>query len=257
MTDDSAKRQILERALQLASDGVRIEGADGETLFDSLRFEARRAIVDQPIPDGGMELSLPGDDIIRLTEHPLDGGGRIVVARDVSDIRKAQDELTELSMTDALTGSCNWLSAERRGAEAVETYRRYDRPVTIMRFDVVNLYSLEHREHREAVIKHVNRVAGHTLRVVDMLARIEDGRFVAIMPETDLPEAREAGVRICERLSKSGLQHAGTAIEAEVCAGVASLRDKDTDFEGLVAIAEEALEQAKATGPNSVACRPE
>jgi len=256
MTDDSAKLQILERALQLASDGVRIEDADGGVLIDTLRFEARRAVAEQTIPESGLELSLPGDNVVRLNQYPLDSGGRIVISRDISEIRKAQDQLEELTLTDALTGSCNWRSAERRGAEAVETYRRYDRPVTIMRFDVVNLYSLEHREHREAVIKHVNRVAGHALRVVDLLARIEDGRFIAIMPETDLPEAREAGVRICERLSRSGLQHAGTAIDAEVCAGVAAMRDKKMDFDGLVATAEEALAEAKTQGPSGVASRP-
>lgn len=256
MTDDTAKVQILERALQLASDGVRIEGSDGAVLFDSLRFEARQAVADTSISEDGLDLSLPGDHYIHLKEYALDGGGRIVVARDVSEIQKAQDELERLSLMDALTGSCNWPAAEKRGGEAVETYRRYQRPFTIMRFDVVNLYSLENREHREAVIKHVNRVASHALRVVDMLARIEDGRFIAIMPETDLPQARLAGERICERVSKSGLQHAGSTIEAAVCAGVISYKDVEMDFEDFVAAADEVLEEAKSQGPHQVASRP-
>ena len=252
MSDATAKLKHLERALQIASDGVRIEDSDGSVLFDSMRFEARRTVADADIPQEGLEVSFPGDVVVRLETHDLDDGGRLVVARDISAVRRAEEELQRLSLTDSLTGSGNWRAAERRGIEAVETYRRYGRPFSVLRLDIVNLYSLEHREHREAVIKHVTRVAGHTLRVVDLLARIEDGRFVAVMPETDLAAAKEAGNRICERLSRSGLQHAGTEIDAEVCAGVTAYDDPEVDFEGLVGKAEAALEEAKALGSNQV-----
>lgn len=248
--------QALERALQIASDGVRIESADGTIIFDSLRFEARNILSHEHVTSNGLEKALPSGQVIIVAQYEMEGGGRLTVVRDVTETRKVEDDLTRLSHMDPLTSSSNWSHAELRGAEAVEMARRYKRPFSILRFDILDLLAQERRENRDAVIKFVSEIARHSLRVVDTLARIQDGRFIAVLPETNLEQALPAARRICDRLNKSGLQHAGQMIDANICVSAIEYDDQKQDFAALVADAEWYLEIARKKGPGAVEARP-
>ena len=57
--DLETRVQSLERALQIAADGVRIETVDGEIVFDSLRFEARNILAHEHVTSNGLEKALP------------------------------------------------------------------------------------------------------------------------------------------------------------------------------------------------------
>ncbi len=248
--------QSLERALQIASDGVRIESADGTIVFDSLRFEARNLLAHEHVTSNGLEKALPSGQVIIVAQYEMDGGGRLTVVRDVTETRKVEDDLTRLSHMDPLTSSSNWSHAELRGTEAVEMARRYKRPFSILRFDILDLLAQERRENRDAVIKFVSEIARHSLRVVDTLARIQDGRFIAVLPETVLDQAMPAARRICDRLGRSGLQHAGQMIDVQICVSAVEYDNHKQDFAALVADAEWFLEIARKKGAGAVEARP-
>lgn len=255
--EDLEKRvQALERALQIAADGVRIEAADGTIAFDSLRFEARNILAHEHVTSNGLEKALPSGQVIIVAQYDMDDGGRLTVVRDVTETRKVEDDLTRLSHMDPLTSSSNWSHAELRGTEAVEMARRYGRPFSILRFDILDLLAQERRENRDAVIKFVSEIARHSLRVVDTLARIQDGRFIAILPETNIEQALPAAHRICDRLGKSGLQHAGQMIDVNICVSAVEYDNQKQDFAGLVADAEWFLEIARKNGAGAVEARP-
>ena len=69
--------QALERALQIASDGVRIETADGTIVFDSLRFEARNILAHEHVTSNGLEKALPSGQVIIVAQYDMDDGGRL------------------------------------------------------------------------------------------------------------------------------------------------------------------------------------
>lgn len=254
--DLETRVQDLERALQIASDGVRIESADGTITFDSLRFEARNILANEHVTSNGLEKALPSGQVIIVAQYDMEGGGRLTVVRDVTETRKVEDDLTRLSHMDPLTSSSNWSHAELRGTEAVEMARRYGRPFSILRLDILDLLAQERRENRDAVIKFVSEIARHSLRVVDTLARIQDGRFIAVLPETNIDQALPAAQRICDRLAKSGLQHAGTIIDANICVSAVEYDNQKQDFAALVADAEWYLEIARKKGAGAVEARP-
>lgn len=255
-TDMETRVQALERALQIAADGVRIETADGNIVFDSLRFEARNILAHEHVTSNGLEKALPSGQVIIVAQYELNDGGRLTVVRDVTETRKVEDDLTRLSHMDPLTSSSNWSHAELRGTEAVEMARRYKRPFSILRFDILDLLAQDRRENRDAVIKFVSEIARHSLRVVDTLARIQDGRFIAVLPETNLDQALPAAHRICDRLDRSELQHAGKVIDVEICVSAVEYDNQKQDFAALVADAERYLEAARKKGAGAVEARP-
>ena len=67
-----------------------------------------------------------------------------------------------------------------------------------------------------------------------------------------MPAAR----RICERLNRSGLQHAGKMIDVNICVSAVEYDNQKQDFAALVADAEWFLEIARKNGPGAVEARP-
>lgn len=220
--------ELLQKALTVVTGGVLLREADGTVLFNSLRFEARQLIDELGEDIDGLERELPGDQRIALRRRALADGSSVVWTESVTELRRAEEELFRLYHTDELTGLDNWRSIERTGENALRLFKRYGRPMSVLRIDIVGPTDFDERENREQIIKHVGQVVGHALRLVDHVARLRSGHFVAMMPETDPDGALNAAKRLFERVSRSSVQQLGVKTDVEIAIGI-STPDADTE----------------------------
>jgi diguanylate cyclase len=162
--------------------------------------------------------------------------------------RRAQ----ELSLRDPLTGCYNRLAYQERSKAEEARWRRYHTPLSVILFDIDHFKSINDTfGHRagDSVLKTIAQLAGQQLREVDFFARYGGEEFVALLPETPLDAARQAGEKV--RLAVEGFRfHSrGKRIPLTLSCGVAHLGEGDT-VDSALERADQALYRAKDGGRN-------
>jgi diguanylate cyclase (GGDEF)-like protein len=155
------------------------------------------------------------------------------------------------ALTDPLTGLFN-----RRGLiEATRelTANRRPRPFTVLAFDLDHFKSINDRFGHavgDEVLRLFASVASTSLRVTDFVARLGGEEFAAI-----IPGSLDEGIMIAERVrvafESAARTVAGRYLGATVSVGVAA-HAAATNFDALLARADEALYAAKRAGRNRV-----
>jgi diguanylate cyclase (GGDEF)-like protein len=121
-----------------------------------------------------------------------------------------KDRLAEervASGTDALTGLLNRRGLFRGFDVEVERARRYGHPVAVVLFDLDHFKQVNDRLGHAAgdrLLRAVGEEVRRSLRPADLLGRWGGEEFLAILPETGLPEAVEVAERL--RYVVSGLR---------------------------------------------------
>ncbi|HLH92129.1 MAG TPA: GGDEF domain-containing protein [Xanthobacteraceae bacterium] len=155
------------------------------------------------------------------------------------------------ALTDPLTGLFN-----RRGLiEATRelTANRNPRPFTVLAFDLDHFKSINDRFGHavgDEVLRLFASVASTSLRVTDFVSRLGGEEFAAI-----IPGSLDEGIMIAERVrvafESAARTVAGRYLGATVSVGVAA-HAAATNFDALLARADEALYVAKRAGRNRV-----
>ncbi len=181
--------------------------------------------------------------------------GFVVVARDMSERKRLEDELRRLATTDPLTGAYNRRWGEDQIARTLAKRARDGTAFTLLMLDLDHFKSINDRLGHEmgdnALRAFVTACAG-VLRATDALVRWGGEEFLALLPCT--PSDRAAA--IAERI-----RVAVAAIEIEVPEGESfgftvsiGLAEADiTTLDSLIRRADEALYEAKSSGRNRVA----
>ncbi len=221
------------------------------------------------------EVHLPSGRRLQLRSSPVardDGaeGGRIVVVRDVTDERLAQErlleaqrqltalnrELEQLANADALTGLTSRRHFFARLRDECERARRHQRVVSALLVDLDHFKRVNDtygHQTGDRVLEAVGRALLASLRPFDVAGRCGGEELAVLLPETDLDGAATAARRYAAALG--ALSHAapsGATVRVTVSIGVATLRHGEAP-DGLIARADEALYHAKGTGRDGVA----
>ncbi len=171
-----------------------------------------------------------------------------------------QEELQQLATRDALTGVLN-----RRGIldQLDEQFSRSHRDrgqMALILIDVDHFKEVNDRHGHavgDAVLKEIAWRIDRDLRQYNHLGRIGGEEFLVVLGDAD----SDHGVAIAERLrlliEKRPVSCEGEDIPITISAGVVQALDPSAagDFETLVAIADQALYEAKNAGRNRVAHR--
>lgn len=136
-----------------------------------------------------------------------DGDNVLMLARDISERKKATEQLKYLSLHDAMTGLYN-----RRYFE--EELRRLDinrhKPVSVISCDVDALKlvndTLGHKKGDE-LIKAAAKIIKHPFRSSDVIARIGGDEFAVILPHSDETIAQKARNRILAALDRYNINN--------------------------------------------------
>lgn len=177
--------------------------------------------------------------------------------REATDALRAQKEQAErMARIDSLTGLATRRAfVEAAHAEVLRAHR-FGEPLGLLMFDLDHFKAINDT-YGHAVGDAVLAQFGHdlvtTLRGVDMIARLGGEEFVALLPRCGLDEAHAAAERVRAAVEQRQLKHHGHTVRYTVSVGVATLSAQDTDWEALLARADQALYAAKRQGRNQVA----
>ncbi len=180
------------------------------------------------------------------------------VAQRTDELQLANSRLATLSLTDDLTGIPNRRRFEEVLAQEWRRAQRQGQPLALAVIDVdwFKPYN-DHYGHLagDACLREIAETLSTTVtRSGDLVARYGGEEFVFLAPVTYGPSAQAMAQRLVESVAALNLPHAQSPLgHVTVSVGVASvLPGQDQTPERLLALADEALYQAKAQGRNRV-----
>jgi diguanylate cyclase (GGDEF)-like protein/PAS domain S-box-containing protein len=196
-----------------------------------------------------------------ITAIPDDTGavcGFVVVTRDMTERKRMEDELEQLSVTDPLTGTFNRRYGYERLSAEFGRRARTGESFAILMLDIDHFKLLNDQFGHEAgdtVLCAVVKVCRTMVRSVDMVARWGGEEFVILLPETDAAAAVVMAERLCTMIGdlRIPLGNSENLASVTVSIGVAGVQNDDPN--GLLRRADEALYAAKLGGRNRVVLR--
>ncbi len=241
--------------------------ADGETPATHTTGRLRQASERRYIRKDGSLVH------VEVSDSHITYGGRdvlCVVARDVTDRKRADTLLQELAMRDGLTGLYNRREMQRLLKRAAEQYERYKVGSALILLDVDYFKTVNDtygHQIGDDVLRWISRLITELVRPEDKVARYGGEELAIILPDTDTQTAFEIAERIrqtleaqpfefMQRLDLSqdsdleGARERKVLIPLTVSLGVAGLPEDAHTEEGLLEAADQALYEAKRAGRN-------
>jgi predicted signal transduction protein with EAL and GGDEF domain len=124
--------------------------------------------------------------------------GRVWFFRDISVRKNLEQRLTELSRRDSLTGAANRRYFLERAEEEFTRARRYDKPLSMILFDIDNFKQINDclgHAAGDRVLRDLSTAISGELRGMDLLGRLGGDEFAVLVPETGLKGAHEVAER--------------------------------------------------------------
>ncbi len=199
---------------------------------------------------------------VEVSDSHIVYGGRdvlCVVARDITDRKRAEALLRELAMRDGLTGLYNRREMQRILEEAVERYYRFGESAALVMLDLDHFKSINDTYGHQVgddVLRWIGRLLPGLVRLGDKVARYGGEELAIILPSS----AVEAGVEIAEyvrhTISAQPFEFAQLVDDTEhpvmvpitISAGVAVLSEQINSVQLLIEAADQALYEAKRNG---------
>jgi len=181
-----------------------------------------------------------------------------LVEEKTADLKRANEELMQLSATDALTGLANRRCFDQTLDKECARIHRSDSPLSLVLLDVDHFKALnDSLGHQRGdvclalIAGEMNRIAR---RAIDVVARFGGEEFAMILPNTSAEGARRVAEMVRRAVMDLNLPHPASPGPSylTVSAGVASATGGQNTPEMLVAAADRALYTAKRQGRNRV-----
>lgn len=213
-------------------------------------------------PSDDLKIDLPGNEprFFELKINPLPTkykGDRIAVCicRDITDRKKYEKALIDLSEKDNLTGIFNRTKLFERLNYSFNQYQRYKTPFCFLLFDIDGFKKINDKFGHLAgdqAIRHLVEICSNEHRVQDTFARLGGDEFAMLLPNASLQEAHVLAERIRKRISSTMLEYKDTLIPISISIGLSEIRENDQDIEDLIHRADEAMYLSKYQGRNQV-----
>ncbi|MCG3173417.1 MAG: hypothetical protein GMKNLPBB_01614 [Myxococcota bacterium] len=164
---------------------------------------------------------------------------------------RQQENLTQVAITDSLTGLYNRRHLVDRMAHELSRSARYNSPITLLLIDVDNLKKINDEGGHQAgdeAIRMVSSSIRKACRATDLAARLGGDEFAVLAPSTRAAEARVIATRLLAILQD--LRDDGEKAPT-VSVGIAECDSRTpVGVHDLMAAADSALYQAKSQGRN-------
>jgi len=172
-------------------------------------------------------------------------------------VRRRDEALREMAITDGLTGLYNHRHFKDELEREFSGARRYNRPLSLIIADVdwFKHYNDSHGHIQgDNALKKVAALLRGTTREIDLVARYGGEEFVVVLPETDLDGAIRVAERIRRCVQEEVFAHEETQPGGDftLSLGAASLSPRMLNASDLVEEADRALYNAKKLGRNRV-----
>lgn len=178
------------------------------------------------------------------------------LTRNNAELERMNNFFRDLAIKDGLTNLYNHRHFQEALSTEVERAKRYSRDVSILFIDVDHFknYNDRHGHPRgDDVLRTIAKILTEHSRDTDIVARWGGEEFVILLPETSESAATKLAETLRSAVSSFPFQGRETQPRGivSISAGVATLQ-KDGCQKSLVARADAAVYQAKASGRNRV-----
>jgi diguanylate cyclase (GGDEF)-like protein len=192
--------------------------------------------------------------VLEFHQTPLPDGGAVRTITDITERKRAEQEIVRLAHHDALTGLANRNLLHRRIEQAIGRANRYGEGFAVLcvdldRFKTVN-DTLGHSVGDALLRQLAQRLSG-CARDVDTVARVGGDEFVVLQMNVNrMEEASTLAKRIQQCVGEPYLV-AGSHLTIGVSIGIALAPQDGMDVDQLLGNADLALYRVKASGRNS------
>lgn len=173
------------------------------------------------------------------------------ILMDITERKKAEEQLRILSTTDGLTGITNRKEFTRILEKEIERSKRYDTALSVIMYDLDHFKNINDNfgHHTgDDVLCEVTTIVNENIRSVDLAGRWGGEEFVVMLPQTDLYSASNTAEKLRRAIENHSFDTVGTVTASF---GVAELESGD-DADSLLKKADDALYKAKRSGRNRV-----
>lgn len=206
-------------------------------------------------PGGAIEQKLDDGRWVRIEERKTRDGGIVGVRVDVTELKKREDELTQLAITDHLTGISNRRVFLSDLKKLDKRNRRSQGVLSVLIIDVDHFKNVNDtfgHAMGDEVLKQVARLIEGEVRPLDSVCRYGGEEFAVLLPDTSIGGAFAAAERIRRSVKDHSFASDGHNIPISVSIGATQSDHRDERYELALARADEALYQAKELGRNRV-----
>lgn len=178
------------------------------------------------------------------------------VARDITERKKMEDQLTALTRTDSLTEVYSRNYFLDKSQEIIELMHRYQRPASMMMMDLDHFKKINdsYGHHTgDLVLIAFTLACQQEIRESDILGRLGGEEFGLMLPETSLHSAKALAERILQATAAIAIPYDDTFINITVSIGIVELKAGNKTLHSLMRSADIAMYQAKERGRNQLA----
>ncbi|WP_245904515.1 GGDEF domain-containing protein [Billgrantia lactosivorans] len=193
-----------------------------------------------------------------LADYVPEGDEQILIGtvRDITEQKKLELRLRQLSRTDELTTLYNRRYFMQRLLQELARYRRYGRHASVVLFDFDHFKRINDTHGHPAgdqVLLNVGKLLREKLRTNDIPARLGGEEFALLLPETSLEEA----VGVAEKVRQLVQEQAFTSEEGHrfgvtITCGVSAFHGTEETVEAILHRADQNLYEGKRAGRNRV-----
>jgi diguanylate cyclase (GGDEF)-like protein len=244
--------RLLRDAIKSFPDALAIWSADGRLIACSDLY-ARLAAAS---PAGNsVEYQSADGRWLRRTVRRIEGGGRLELVADVTELRRAEQASRFLAYHDTLTGLPNRRLLDDRLRQAIRLAQRRDRMVAALLvhlddFRQVN-DTLGHGAG-DAVLREVAQRLSACVRRADTLARAGADEFALVVCDLkDAADCRVVADKVLQALAPE-FRLGGRRLRLAVSVGVSLFPADGGDGEALLRNADAAMYRAKQLGRNQI-----
>lgn len=186
----------------------------------------------------------------------VDEDGRVVeilgVTRDISERKRFEAELTELAVTDPLTGLWNRRHTNELLSADLAQARRHGQVLTVLMVDIDHFKSINDtygHQTGDNVLIEVGRRLRDQVRGTDVVGRWGGEEFVILLRHCGLSDALATAEKLRRQIAEASF---GPLFSVSVSIGAAQLQPGE-DLASWLGRADAALYEAKRAGRNAVA----
>ena len=177
------------------------------------------------------------------------------------ELLSANAQLADLARTDGLTGLLNRRGFDESLAREWRRCQRNGKPISLLMLDADHFKAYNDQFGHQAgdgVLRTLGAcISSNIRRPGDIAARYGGEEFVVVLPDTDLAGAGQIGEAIRSGVEALAMPHAESMGIVTLSVGISFAAPGSADSaEHLVATADAALYESKATGRNRVTMRP-
>jgi len=198
------------------------------------------------------ELSIANEDLLK----------EIAIRKETeANLRKSEEVLRHLAITDSLTGLYNRRHFYDCGEIEISRVVRYSRPISVMMFDIdffKRVNDVYGHIAGDMVLQVIANITREMIRGADIPARYGGEEFIVLLPETPAPGAAAVAERLRRKIEITPVQAENRQITVTVSFGVSDYlgrtnkKPHERVLSEFIDSADQALYASKNSGRNRV-----